>query len=141
MWGVAIFVAAFLISLAVTVVLLIRIPETYFLDRPTDANGSRVDRVPWGPLRVLKNILGVLVIGAGVVMLITPGQGVLTILIGIMLLDFPGKRRWERKLIRRPRINQTINRIRARFGKPPLLLDSEISSAAVSPGRAFGPGP
>jgi hypothetical protein len=46
----------------------------------------------------------------------------LTILIGVMLLNFPGKRRLERWLVSRPRVLPVINRLRARFGKPPLLL-------------------
>jgi len=51
-----------------------------------------------------------------------PGQGILTILIGVMLLNFPGKRRLERWLVSRPRVLPVINGLRARFGKPPLLL-------------------
>jgi hypothetical protein len=52
-----------------------------------------------------------------------PGQGVLTILLGIMLLDFPGKRALETRIVGRPRVNGAVNALRARFGKPPLILD------------------
>ena len=52
-----------------------------------------------------------------------PGQGLLTILLGIMLLDFPGKSTLERKLLGRPEIVKAINRLRARFDKPSLELD------------------
>ena len=45
-----------------------------------------------------------------------------TILIGLMLIDLPGKRRLERKLVGRPRILRAINRLRKRFGSPPLVL-------------------
>jgi hypothetical protein len=58
-----------------------------------------------------------------------PGQGILTILIGVMLLDFPGKRRLERWLVRRPAVFKGINRIRARFDKPPLVLDEPADVA------------
>ena len=51
-----------------------------------------------------------------------PGQGMLTILIGLMLLDVPGKRRLERRIVGRRRILQAINRLRKRFGRPPLVL-------------------
>jgi hypothetical protein len=50
-----------------------------------------------------------------------PGQGLLTVLIGLMLLDFPGRRRLEKALARRRSILAAMNRIRARFGHPPLL--------------------
>jgi hypothetical protein len=52
-----------------------------------------------------------------------PGQGVLTILLGIMLLDFPGKRALETRIISRPRVQTAVNALRARFDKPPLMLD------------------
>jgi hypothetical protein len=52
-----------------------------------------------------------------------PGQGVLTILLGIMLLDFPGKRGLEASIVRRPRVLHAINSVRGRFDKPPLFLD------------------
>jgi hypothetical protein len=51
-----------------------------------------------------------------------PGQGVLTMIVGLTLLDFPGKRGLECRLIGRPRILRTINRLRARFGRPPLEM-------------------
>jgi len=72
-----------------------------------------------------KNILGVLLVVVGILLSIpgVPGQGLLTILLGIMLLDFPGKRRLEQNLLRRPQILKTINRLRARFGKQALEID------------------
>jgi hypothetical protein len=50
---------------------------------------------------------------------------VLTILLGIMLLDFPGKRSLEARIVSRPRVFRAINALRARFDKPPLLLDEQ----------------
>ena len=52
-----------------------------------------------------------------------PGQGLLTILLGIMLLDFPGRRKLEVKILSRPQVFKAINKLRHRFGKPPLKLD------------------
>ena len=52
-----------------------------------------------------------------------PGQGFLTIIIGITLLDIPGKKRLERRLIARPRMLRLINGMRARFKRPPMELD------------------
>ncbi len=47
----------------------------------------------------------------------------LTILLGIMLLDFPGKRGLELKLVRRQQVRRALDGIRKRFNQPPLLLD------------------
>jgi hypothetical protein len=52
-----------------------------------------------------------------------PGPGVLTVLLGVMLLDFPGKRALELKLVSRAQVRRGIDRVRKRFDKPPLLLD------------------
>ena len=55
-------------------------------------------------------------------MLVLPGQGVLTILIGLTLLDFPGKRRLEIWIIQRRSIRLGIDRVRKRAGRPSLIL-------------------
>jgi hypothetical protein len=52
-----------------------------------------------------------------------PGQGILTILLGLIMMDIPGKRPFETGLVKRPKVLQSINRLRERFGKPPLILD------------------
>jgi hypothetical protein len=72
-----------------------------------------------------KNIAGVLLVALGVVLSLpgVPGQGLLTVLLGIMLLDFPGRHRLEQKLLSKPSIVNTINRLRGRFEKPPLELN------------------
>jgi len=122
-WTVAILVGVFAGSIAVVAVLLVQLPATYFLDsHPRGGRGDQHPILRWAVL-VVKNLVGAVLIGAGIVMLVTPGQGALTILIGVMLLDFPGKRRLERKLIGRPPALRAINRLRARFGKPPVVLE------------------
>jgi UPF0716 family protein affecting phage T7 exclusion len=69
--------------------------------------------------------LGVVLVVLGILMSVpgVPGQGFLTILLGIMLLDFPGKRNLEYKLVSRPQVLNAINKLRHRFGKPSLVLD------------------
>ena len=72
------------------------------------------------PFMVLKNALGILFFLSGLAMLILPGQGLLTIFIGLVLLDFPRKRVLVRHILGYRRILRVINRLRARFGKPAL---------------------
>jgi hypothetical protein len=71
---------------------------------------------------VVKNLVGVVFLLAGFAMLFLPGQGILTMLIGLSLLDFPGKRRLEGKLIGQPSVLRAINSMREKFGKPPLIV-------------------
>ena len=76
----------------------------------------------WGAT-ILKNFVGVVLILAGIVMLIGPGQGILTILIGLVMVDIPGKRPIEARIIKRPTVLVAINSLRARYNKPPLIMD------------------
>ena len=77
-------------------------------------------------LHLLKNLLGIAVVILGLLLSLPgiPGQGVLTVLIGLMLIDFPGKMRLERWLIQIPRVRNAVDRLRQRYGKPPLILDA-----------------
>jgi hypothetical protein len=74
--------------------------------------------------RVAKNAGGVLLVLLGMVMALPgiPGQGILTMIVGLTMIDFPGKRGLERRLIGRPHILHAINRLRARFGRAPLEM-------------------
>jgi hypothetical protein len=123
--GVVLFLVTFTASLGLVSLILVKLPADYFC--------SHYDRQLWSgrapALRITaaiaKNVLGALLIVLGIIMSLpgVPGQGLLTILLGIMLVDFPGKDRLEQKLLQRPAIRNSIDKLRARFGKPPLVLD------------------
>ena len=74
---------------------------------------------------LLKNILGVLLIILGLLLSLpgVPGQGLLTILLGLIMIDIPGKRPIEAKIISRPTILAAANQLRAKYKKEPLILD------------------
>jgi hypothetical protein len=123
--GALIFVAGFVINLAIVSIILVKIPADHF--SKTQRNKLWSDR--HATIRILgiigKNILGILLVALGIVLSLpgVPGQGLLTVLLGIMLLDFPGRSKLEQKLLSRPSIINSINRLRHRFDKPPLQLD------------------
>ena len=112
-------------SLVLTALLLpmfvLRLPADYFLVSRQELAGRR-GALQWF-LRAAKNVLGVVFVLAGIVMIVLPGQGLLTIFIGLLLADFPGKRALERRLVRRPAILGFLNRLRQRHGKAPLQVD------------------
>jgi hypothetical protein len=123
--GVGLFVVTFAASIVAVSFVLIRLPPTYFqLAHERDFWADRNRAVRWSGMLV-KNFFGLLLVLLGVVMSVpgVPGQGVLTILLGLMLMDFPGKRRLEYKIVSRPKVMQAINRLRARFDRPPMVLD------------------
>jgi hypothetical protein len=108
-------------SLASVSILLISLPSDYFSRKK---RGSRIrNPILRLLLRLLKNVCGIVFLIGGFIMLFTPGPGILSVLVGIILCDFPGKRRVERKIVARPRVLSMINRIRARYNRPLLMLD------------------
>ena len=74
---------------------------------------------------VLKNLVGGVFIVVGALMLVLPGQGLLTILSGLIISDFPGKKRLARKIIRIRAVFLAANKIRQQFNRPPLILVEE----------------
>jgi hypothetical protein len=71
---------------------------------------------------VVKNIFGIVFVLAGLAMLILPGQGIITILIGVMLLNFPGKLALEKRIVRQRNVLRAINWMRAKANKPALQV-------------------
>ena len=102
---------------------IVRVPADYFSKAEPDGG-------PWAHrhpiirviLHVAKNLLGVVLIAAGILMLVLPGQGVLTILAGLLLLDVPGRHRMVLWIVRRPAVLNSMNWIRERAGREPLVI-------------------
>lgn len=99
-----------------------RLPRDYFARESKSVSESASSwKRGLRSLRVIvRNMVGAVLIIAGLAMLVLPGQGILTILVGLMMTDFPGKRRVERRLIRRPAVARAINWIREKANRPPL---------------------
>ena len=122
--GTLFFIVTFAASSALVSFVLVRLPATFF--HPSHDRDILVDRhhvIRWSGI-LIKNIIGLILVLVGVVMSVpgVPGPGFLTILFGIALLDFPGKRRLEYKIVSRPKIFRAINALRQKFDRPPLVL-------------------
>lgn len=114
------------ISALVVPILIRRLPQDYFV-REHASSSPELERHPALRLLllILKNLFGAILAIAGLIMFVTPGQGILTLLIGICLLDFPGKRRLEVWIVKRRPVHRAIDWIRRRAGEPPLLLPGD----------------
>jgi len=102
-------------SLAIVLRIVLALPEDYFeVDQPLLTS--------WTATRIARNGTGMVLIVVGVVLSIpgVPGQGVLTILVGLFLVDFPRRQQLERALARRPGVLPSLNRLRVRFNRAPL---------------------
>ncbi|MEX0331865.1 MAG: PGPGW domain-containing protein [Puniceicoccaceae bacterium] len=109
----------FVASIAAIPIIIAWMPEDYFV---------RISRKPFKRkplrqvLRILKNLLGLTLLLCGLILLLLPGQGILTIVIGISLIDFPGKHQLQLRLVQTPKIRQSIQWIRARVHHKPLII-------------------
>jgi hypothetical protein len=123
LWAAVIFLLMFVTSLAAVCLVIVLLPEPHLVDERPRLLADKPPLIRWAAI-VAKNVLGLIVVAVGVVLCIPgiPGQGLLTILIGLMLLDIPGKRRLIHFLVRRPGVLRTLNWLRARFGRPPLVV-------------------
>lgn len=124
--GIAWFVISVILFNAILIILVIVLPADYFSRR-------REKRIPLSGGRkffgwcgiIVKNIVGGLLALAGIPLIFpgVPGPGLLLIVIGVSLLDFPGKRRMQSTLLGKPSVRRGIDSLRNRFGRPPLILD------------------
>lgn len=123
--GVGVFLGSLLISFLAIGVVMVKIPANYFSSHyKQDFLPNSSWAVRWGAV-IAKNILGLFLIALGIVLSLpgVPGQGVLTILLGLIMIDIPGKRPLEARIIKRPTVLAAINNLRERYGKPQLELD------------------
>ncbi len=114
-WMAGVSVATFLVSILIIPVLISRLPARYFcLDYRQNraADKSLKTRL----IGVLKNLLGALLVIAGIIMFFIPGQGMLTLIIGLGFMTFPGKYALERKLVSKKAVLKSINWIRNKAG-------------------------
>ncbi|HSH09036.1 MAG TPA: PGPGW domain-containing protein [Oceanipulchritudo sp.] len=109
----------FLGSLVAIPLIIAWMPEDYF---------ARLERGPLQRrpfrhfLQILKNILGTILFISGLMLVLLPGQGILTMLIGISLIDFPGKRRLQLRLVHMKGVARSMQWIRHKAKRPPLQI-------------------
>lgn len=123
--GVGIFLLSFGISFLAIAVVLVKIPADYFsVNYKQHFMPDKPWYLRWSGL-IIKNIFGLFLIVLGLLLSLpgVPGQGILTILLGLIMIDIPGKRPLEARIIKRPTVLSAANSLRARYKKPPLVLD------------------
>ncbi|MBN9523243.1 hypothetical protein J0H58_32805 [bacterium] len=128
-WEVAVAATAFGVASAVVSALVVgavlaRLPADYFVNPAARTRQQKLHPLAHVLLILGRNLLGYFLIVLGVLLSLpgVPGQGVLTILMGVMLIDLPGKDHAARWLVTRRPVLATVNRMRARVGREPLQV-------------------
>lgn len=117
------------VSAVLVPIALAELPEDYLL-RDLDPLRTHFARAnaPGKLALAGRNLAGLVLVVLGLVMLLVPGQGVLTVLVGLALLDFPGKRGLERRLLARESVRRAVDWMRRKRGRPPLKIPGELPS-------------
>jgi len=93
-----------------------RMPADWFARSPLAFR----DRLKAHPVRVvLRNLLGIGLILLGIALLFLPGQGILTIVLGVVLTDLPIRDKGLHWVARRPKLASQLQTWRYRSGKAP----------------------
>ena len=123
--GVGLFLGSLAISFGAIAIVMVKVPKNYFSTHyKRDFMPGSSFAVRWGAV-IAKNIFGIFLVILGIILSLpgVPGQGILTILLGLIMLDIPGKRPLEARIIKRPAVLSAINSLRAKYNKEPLEVD------------------
>ncbi len=81
------------------------------------------DHKPRTPaMRIVRAVVGWVLVVAGIAMLMLPGPGLVVLLLGVMLAEFPGRDRVKRWILSRDKVLGPINKLRERFGREPVRV-------------------
>ena len=121
-WLMAVSMVCFIAGLVLAPVFVTRIPVDYF----SHPHRQRLPENSYHPLTKLliagiKNLIGTMLVIAGLLMLFLPGQGLIMLLVGLMIMNYPGKFALERWLVQRPHVLPVVNWLRVKYDHSPLL--------------------
>ena len=120
-WLITFSIVIFIVTLILVPAIIVRLPADYFSKTKRHNVDSRRPVIQILSV-IIKNILGGILLLAGFIMLFTPGQGLITLVAGIMIMNYPGKYKLERWLILRFHLLKPINWYRARHDREPLNI-------------------
>jgi archaellum biogenesis protein FlaJ (TadC family) len=112
-------IAMFVGTIVAVPIILMKVPDDYFV------RGPRASSLL---IKIVRDVLGVALIVVGIAMLVLPGQGVLTILVGLGLLDLPIKHRITARILRQPKVHHAVDSLRRKAGKGSLILPAEAGA-------------
>lgn len=117
---VVVSIAMFVGSLVAIPWVIRRLPPDHFT-RPPEPSSRKA--------KILRNAAGAILVVAGLAMLVLPGQGIIAVLFGLSLMDLKVKTKILRRLLSQKKIQEGVQRIRSKAGKPPLTIPSSPVTA------------
>lgn len=108
----------FVFSLLLLPWLIKKIPADYFQRHRSKSSVAML----FTPVNIMRNLIGFIILLAGFAMFVLPGQGILTVLVGLAVMQFPGKQQLERWLISRQGVLPAVNWLRRKTNSPELRI-------------------
>ncbi len=116
-WLGIISTVTFFVSLLIIPWIICRLDRNFFLHLHEHTKKEDEHPAIFILLKILRYFMGALLLFAGTLMLFLPGQGILTMLLGISLLDFPGRRKLIDGILELHPIQKSLNWIRKKGNK------------------------
>lgn len=124
LWLSLLSAGSFVLSLAALPWLVARLPADYFLsDQKIATPWQHHHPILRAAAVIARNLLAIVLLAGGVIMLFVPGQGLLTMAVGLLLLDYPGKFALEKKIVAIPSVRKGLNWLRRKKNAPPLRIE------------------
>ncbi len=101
-------VVFFLVGSLGTYIWLLKIPSDYF--RKKERNESWI-------VKVMRNLLGLILVLLGILMLFMPGQGLITIFVGLYISDTKVTRSLRERFLKNKKIQRGLDSIRRKHNK------------------------
>jgi len=117
----AISLIAFAGTLFAAPMLIARMPCDYFSREQAPSKQTGVLRFSLG---ILRNLAGTILMGIGLIMLVTPGPGLIVFLLGLSICAFPGKHQLMSHMAAYPKVFMSLNWIRQKRGQKPFVHPS-----------------
>ena len=116
-------VLIFIFSIVGLRLFIIAIPSDYFINKKRVSALRDSSILLWVFYKIFNNIIGYIFIAIGLLALVLPGQGILMILIGLMMSDYPKKFDLEKKIIKINTVRKGVNWIRIKSNVEKIKLN------------------
>ncbi len=118
---------SFVLSLLIIPIAVCRLDSSFFLHIHDPKVSKDEHPLVFILLKTFRYSVGGILLLAGILMLFLPGQGILTMILGASLLDFPGKKPAIDSVLRRQSVQKSLNWLREKGNKPPFSFSDSSS--------------
>ena len=110
--------------LVATPIIIIHLPSDFFHKRMAPLHENAHLSVFKICYLIVKNFFNAALVSVGIALIFLPGQGIFAIVIGVSLMNIPGKHKMMCRIVRTKWLMRSLNRFRFRFNKPAFIVNA-----------------